>query len=232
MVYPEAVRVGNSPNSSPRTQAVSQVILHHTANPGNVEGVWDMFMKPNDREVSANFLVAQNGDVYECMNPDTRRAWTTGGAVDQSSITLECMNSTGAPEWGQSAQSQEAIAKVLAWASRRYGFDLYRPSPGVVGTVRGHREVPGQSTACPGGMPMDSIVARANQILCDGDDDGFNDTDRYSAKLVLESASRVEKNFYLSAGWAKTELDKASKVAELLTDVKTTAQATLVDLNK
>ena len=165
-VYPGAVWSGDSPNSDPRRAAVSQVILHHTASTGNVLGIRDMFMVPNSRSVSANFLVAQDGRVFEMMNPDTRRAWTTGSgpggsmSPDHSAITLECMDETGDPEWGQSVESQEAIAQVLAWASKRYGFPLIR---GI--TVRGHREMPGQSTACPGGMPMDSITARANAIL-------------------------------------------------------------------
>lgn len=169
MVYPNAVRVGNSPNQDPRRAAVNQVILHHTASTGDVNEIWNMFMQPNSRSVSANFLIAQNGDVYEVVNPDEGRAWTTGSgpggtiSPDHSAITMECMDSTGAPEWGQSPESCEAIAQVIAWAADRYGFN---PVRGV--NVRGHREMPGQSTACPGGMPMDDITARAVQILAGG----------------------------------------------------------------
>jgi hypothetical protein len=166
MVYPAAVRVGNSPNSDPRRAAVNQVILHHTASTGDVEDIWNMFMQPNSRSVSANFLVAQDGRVLEVVNPDTRRAWTTGSgpggtiSPDHSAITLECMDSSGAPEWGQSPESCEAIAQVIAWAAKRYNFTPVRGT-----NVRGHREMPGQSTACPGGMPIDAITARANEIL-------------------------------------------------------------------
>lgn len=166
MVYPKAVRVGNSPNSDPRRASVNQVILHHTASTGDVEDIWNMFMQSNSRDVSANFLIAQDGRVFEVVNPDTRRAWTTGSgpggtlSPDHSAITMECMDSTGAPTWQQSAKSSEAIAQVIAWAAKRYGFD---PVRGV--NVRGHREMPGQSTACPGGMDMDSITARAREIL-------------------------------------------------------------------
>lgn len=169
MVYPKAVRVGDSPNQDPRRASVSQVILHHTASTGDVEEIWNMFMQPNSRDVSANFLIAQNGDVYEVVNPDTGRAWTTGSgpggtlSPDHSAITMECMDEEGAPGWTQSAASQEAIAEVIAWAAERYGFD---PVRGV--NVRGHREMPGQSTACPGGMPMDSITVRAIEILNGG----------------------------------------------------------------
>jgi N-acetyl-anhydromuramyl-L-alanine amidase AmpD len=131
-----------------------------------VEDVWNMFMQPNSRDVSANFLVAQDGRVFEAVNPDSGRAWTSGsgpnGSIspDHSAITFEVMDEVGAPYWTISAKAAEAVAQVMAWAAKRYGFQLVRGS-----TVRGHRELPGQSTACPGAMPMDDITNRANEIL-------------------------------------------------------------------
>lgn len=177
MVYPGAVFTGQSPNSDPRRAKVSQVILHHCANPGSVVGQREIFMRSNDRSVSANFLIGQDGSVHECVNPDTSRAWTSGsgpgGSIspDHSAITFEVMNETGAPNWTISAASQESVAQVMAWASKRYGFELVRGR-----TVRGHRELPGASTACPGGMPMDSITARANEILAGGPAESTDDT--------------------------------------------------------
>lgn len=222
MVYPGAVRVGDSPNSDPRRAAVSQVILHHTASTGDVEDIWRMFMQPNSRSVSANFLVAQDGRVFECVNPDTRRAWTTGSgpggtlSPDHSAITLECMDSTGAPEWGQSEESQEAIAKVLAWAARRYNFPLTR---GV--TVRGHNEMPGQeSTQCPGGMPIDSIIYRANVIFREGDDDGYNSLDRYRDDIMLTSQRQIALDVWQVKGWAQSALAKSAQAAGTLSDIR------------
>lgn len=166
MVYPGAVFVGNSPNQDPRRQDVKQVIIHHTASTGAVQDILNMFMAPNSRSVSANFLVAQNGDVYEVVNPDTGRAWTTGSgpggtiSPDHSAITMEVMDETGAPGWTISEAAQETVSNIIAWAADRYGFE---PVRGV--NVRGHREMPGQSTACPGGMPLDSVTARAIEIF-------------------------------------------------------------------
>lgn len=204
MVYLKAVRVGNSPNQDPRRAAVNQVILHHTASTGDVNDIWNMFMQPNSRSVSANFLIAQNGDVYEVVNPDTGRAWTTGSgpggtiSPDHSAITMECMDSSGAPEWGQSAASCESIAQVIAWAAKRYGFT---PVRGV--NVRGHREMPGQSTACPGGMPMDDITARAIQIFNEGEEpdmdqnqiDALTRIDQRTSKIpgIDERLAKVEQ---------------------------------------
>jgi N-acetyl-anhydromuramyl-L-alanine amidase AmpD len=174
MVYPNAVFVGNSPNQDPRRQDVSQVIIHHTASTGDVRDILNMFMQDNSRSVSANFLVAQNGDVYEVVNPDTGRAWTTGSgpggtiSPDHSAITMEVMDETGAPGWTISEAAQESVSQIIAWAAARYGFT---PVRGV--NVRGHREMPGQSTACPGGMPLDSVTARGIDILNGVKKEGF-----------------------------------------------------------
>lgn len=192
MVYPGAVFVGNSPNQDPRRQTVSQVIIHHTASTGEVGDILNMFMAPNSRSVSANFLVAQNGDVYEVVNPDSGRAWTTGSgpggtiSPDHSAITMEVMDETGAPGWTISEAAQESVSQIIAWAADRYGFT---PVRGV--NVRGHREMPGQSTACPGGMPLDSVTARGIDILNGVNKKGFlmvlNDTQQqqiYDALVV------------------------------------------------
>lgn len=192
MVYPAAVFVGNSPNQDPRRQDVSQVIIHHTASTGDVRDILNMFMQDNSRSVSANFLVAQNGDVYEVVNPDTGRAWTTGSgpvgtlSPDHSAITMEVMDETGAPGWTISEAAQESVSQIIAWAAERYGFT---PVRGV--NVRGHREMPGQSTACPGGMPLDSVTARGIDILNGVNKKGFlmalNDTQQqqiYDALVV------------------------------------------------
>jgi hypothetical protein len=174
MVYPGAVFVGNSPNQDPRRQDVSQVIIHHTASTGDVRDIRNMFMQDNSRSVSANFLVAQNGDVHEIVNPDTGRAWTTGSgpggtiSPDHSAITMEVMDETGAPGWTISEAAQETVSQIIAWAAERYGFT---PVRGV--NVRGHREMPGQSTACPGGMPLDSVTARGIDILNGVNKKGF-----------------------------------------------------------
>lgn len=212
MVYPDAVWTGDSPNQNPRRASVRQVILHHTASTGNVLGIRDMFMQPNNsRQVSANFLVAQNGDVYEIVNPDTGRAWTTGSgpggsmSPDHYSITLECMDSTGDPTWLQSAESLESIAQLIAWSAKRYGFT---PKRGV--TVFGHREMPGQSTACPGGMDMDWATNRALEILA-GDKTPGKITQEELDELASTLSASIIRNYesgeislvYPSGHWQK-----------------------------
>lgn len=170
--YPNAARAGVSPNRSPRLGRVQLFIVHHYAGMQDPESAWRRFNAANDRSVSPNYQVNADGSVFEVVPPDAYRAWTTG-AIDHQAVTCETQNTSGAPAWGISVQSHEAIAHLIAWASRRYGFPIQRGAvadgnrvtrPGVVG----HRETPAgrqTSTSCPGpSMDLDYLVRRAFEI--------------------------------------------------------------------
>lgn len=170
--YPGAVRSGVSPNRSPRQGKVKLFIVHHYAGTQNPESAWNRFNSENDRGVSPNYQVNADGSVFEVVPPDNYRAWTTG-AIDHQAVTCETQNTTGAPSWGISRASMEALAHLIAWASRRYGFPIQcgRVADGNVVTVPGvvgHRETPAgrqTSTSCPGpSMDLDWIVNRAREI--------------------------------------------------------------------
>lgn len=170
--YPGASRAGVSPNRSPRKGKVRLFIVHHYAGTQDPESAWKRFMNANDRSVSPNYQVNADGSVFEVVPPDNFRAWTTG-TIDHQAVTCETQNTSGAPSWGISAASHEAIAHLIAWAAARYGFPIQRGRvadgnvvevPGVVG----HRETPAgrqTSTSCPGpSMNLDWLVERAQQI--------------------------------------------------------------------
>lgn len=170
--YPGAAWAGVSPNRSARAGRVQLFIVHHWAGTGDAIAQRNVFMAANSREVSPNYQVNADGSVFEIVPPDRFRAWTTG-AIDHQAVTCETQNTSGAPNWGISAASQEAIAQLVAWAAARYGFPIQRGqvNDGNViarAGVVGHRETPagrGTGTACPGpSMDLDWIVARAQQI--------------------------------------------------------------------
>ncbi len=157
-LYPGATWADISPNKSPRTDTIQYFVIHHAASTASKQSQIDRFMTANDRNVSPNWFIAADGTVAEIVPPDDYRAWTTG-QFDHKAVTVETQNTSGDPTWGISAASHEAIAKVVAWASKRYGFPIDRQH------VIGHREVPGQSTACPGpSMNLVAIVERAKII--------------------------------------------------------------------
>lgn len=155
--YPESVWWDHSSNSSPRRPGdkVQYFVIHHAAATTSVVGLRDRFMNANDRKVSPNWLIGADGSVSEIVPPDNFRAWTSG-AFDYNAVTVETQNTSGDPNWGISEASHIAIAKLVAWASKRYGFPIDRTH------VIGHRETPGAATVCPGpSMNLDRIVELA-----------------------------------------------------------------------
>jgi hypothetical protein len=156
--YPAAARRGDSPNSSPRTARIELFIIHHYAGFTPPDQAFARFMTANDRDVCPTWQVNADGSVFECMDPDRRRPWTSG-AVDNRAVTVETQNVTGPPGWLCSDASHEAIAALVAFAHARWGIPLDRAH------VIGHREAPGAyATACPGGINLDWIVNRAIQL--------------------------------------------------------------------
>lgn len=161
--YPDADWWDHSSNSSPRRTGdkVQYFVIHHAADPRDLTQQRDRFMNPNDRKVSPNWLIGKDGSVSEIVPPDNFRAWTTG-QFDYNAVTVETQNTSGAPDWGISEESHVTIAKLVAWASKRYGFAINRKQ------VIGHREVPGQATACPGpSMDLEKIVQLAQEFAAE-----------------------------------------------------------------
>lgn len=151
--------------SSRNGRAIDHIVLHHTASTGMDQTI-DM-MVSGSRQVSANYVVKDRRIAR--IVPEEYRSWSLSSAEwDGRSITFEIANSSNGGGWPVSPESQESVARVVADISSRYGIPLNRDR------ILGHREVytrhgASYPTACPGGLDMDWIVARAKQIK-DGDD--------------------------------------------------------------
>ncbi|MBO3663746.1 peptidoglycan recognition protein family protein [Microbacterium stercoris] len=166
---------------SPRTRKVGGVVLHHAAmvkQPGIlVRAALRLFralanllglMQPGGRQVSAHVGI-EDGQVVQAV-PFDRRAWSLADAYwDSWAVTAECINSS-ANGWTLSAATHESIAQYVAEMARRFGFYPHRNGNPKTWTVIGHREVytihgGSYATACPGGMDLNWITKRAQQIL-------------------------------------------------------------------
>jgi len=242
--YPGAQWAGVSPNKAPREGKVQLFIVHHWAGGygGNREAAAraqrDVFMRPNARRVSPNFQVNADGSVFEIVPPDRYRAWTSG-LIDHKAVTCETQNISGEPHWGVSAESHEAIARLVAWAAQRYGFPIQRGQVGkgnriVKPGVIGHREAPTAATACPGpSMDLDAIVARARALAgstptaapatagppkAEEEDDMYTDDDRAQAaedrRKIDAIYARIPTIDQLNRRMV-TEIDEVRKVKTL-----------------
>lgn len=80
--------------------------------------------------------------------PETERAWTSGSAQnDQTAITIEVANSTGAPEWKISDQDYRMLVLLSADICKHY--DIKPHFDGTKdGTITIHKMF--EATACPG----------------------------------------------------------------------------------
>lgn len=146
----------------------SLVVLHHTAFVGSIQTLVNLMM-PGGRTVSAHAAIKDNQIIN--VVPESRRSWSLGAAVfERRVLSAECVNSTGGPSWSLSDATHESIARWVADVCRRYGIRPHREGTPSSWTVIGHREVStihrqGYATVCPGGMRVDWIVARAQQLL-------------------------------------------------------------------
>lgn len=173
MTYtPLATQISPSAQHSARTAGpVNMIILHHGATTSADQIV--SMMVSESREVSAHCVVKD--DRIIAVVPEEQRAWSLADAYwDSRAFTVETANES-TNGWTISAASHESLARLAADWAKRYGFPIIRSGnvPAEQWTLIGHREVNSihggsYSTACPGGMNLDWIAARANQILNEG----------------------------------------------------------------
>lgn len=78
--------------------------------------------------------------------------------MNQRSIGIEHLNSTGAPTWLVDEKTYQNSAKLIADICKRYKIPCDRQH------IIGHKEVP-TATACPGGLDVDRLVRMAKDIL-------------------------------------------------------------------
>lgn len=156
--------------SSPRTvKGPNMAILHHAATT-SLSGI-ESLMEPGGRVVSAHWAV-KDGNRVRKVNDD-RRGWSLGDAFwDSKSTTVECANES-VIGWTVSRASEESIAQIIADSARRFGWYPHRNGDPKTWTVIGHREVytihgGSYATACPGGMNLNWITGRAQQLLGGG----------------------------------------------------------------
>lgn len=157
-----ATRTVSTKNSSSRFGVRPQyIVLHHMASTG-FEGVLALWHSAR-KQGSAHYAISNTGQVVGVV-PEERRAWSLSSAsFDSKAIVFEIANESMGGAWPVSAAAEEATARVVADICTRHGIPITRER------IIGHREVytrhgAGYATACPGGLDLDGIVARAKAI--------------------------------------------------------------------
>lgn len=158
----DAERLTAFSESSPRVRGIDTLQYHHAATMSLDD--LESGMEPGGREVSANCALDTDGTLILKV-PIDRRAFTSGVAsYDQRCITVETVNTSGAPEWGISDASHRRLGKLAAEMFKEGLLSgLFYGTGGIIG----HRDVPGTyATACPGpSYNADLILKYANEYL-------------------------------------------------------------------
>ena len=151
LVTEENYNVGGHLTYGRQDTKIDRIVLHHNAATTDViPGVWQ------NRAASAHYQVTPNA-IRQCVD-EGNTAWHAGNwAMNLRSIGIEHLNSSGAPNWDVADETEERSAALVADICKRYGIPCDR------GHILKHGEV--SATACPGGLDVDKIVRRANEIM-------------------------------------------------------------------
>lgn len=163
-VYPYAAAGYSAPlgKDRPADEAITTLVIHHCAATADQLAY---FLTDNDRASCPTWYVRTSGEVVETISPALMPSSTKG--ANGYSVAIETQNTSGADSWGISKESHEAIAQIAAWLSLQSNIGGHPVRVTLDRShVVGHREVPGNSTACPGpAMDLDWIVKRALEIV-------------------------------------------------------------------
>ncbi len=200
-LYPRAARGWLVPLSSDRPSGtvVDRLILHHQGGTQDDEGY---FKSKNDRGSCPTWNVKKSGEVVELIAPDKKPSST--GRWNARSVAIETQNASGAPSWGISRESLDAIADIAAWLSKQktlggspVSFKLDREH------IIGHNET-GAQTACPGpGMDYAYVIAKAKAILAE---------EQAPPPAPLEPETGPTETIPVDRGWLTSVLEKIKSI--------------------
>ena len=146
--------------SDPRRGDFDTLQWHHSVTT-TYEAAREL-MDPGGRTVSANGLMTADGRLGLVVDLP-RRAFTSASSFDHRSLTVECVNTSGGPEYGLSDATHRRLGQTLAEMVREGRSQIIYGPGGLIQ----HKDVPGSyATACAGpSADSDRVLAYASQYL-------------------------------------------------------------------
>lgn len=149
-------------NGGLRNSAIRYIVVHHNATT-NKNVAMNTWVQGSGSYTSAHYEITDN-EIIGCVGENyvAYHSGGTGGSdvpkitnINQRSIGLEHVNSSGAPKWGVSDKTLRQSAKLIAEICKRYNLPIDRS------TIKTHGEI--TATACPGGMDVNKLVKYAKE---------------------------------------------------------------------
>ncbi|WP_125582495.1 peptidoglycan recognition protein family protein [Lacticaseibacillus suibinensis] len=131
---------------------IDRVVIHHNSTT-NQQVARDTWLK-GGKMTSAHYEITPT-QIIGCVD-ETRSAWHAGNKLmNQRSIGLEHVNSSGAPNWSVAEETLKLSAKLCADICKRYGIPI--DSAHIVP----HNSI--VATDCPGGINMSHYIDLVRQ---------------------------------------------------------------------
>ncbi|MDR1567691.1 MAG: N-acetylmuramoyl-L-alanine amidase [Streptococcaceae bacterium] len=144
----------NVMNGQPRAGGVDMIIIHHNATT-NKDVAMNTWLASGSAGTSAHYELTPS-EIIGCVGENYVAYHAGNWDVNTRSVGLEHVNSSGAPNWSVAPETLENSARLIVDICRRYGIPIDRAH------IKGHNEI--SATACPGGINVDVLVKRAQEI--------------------------------------------------------------------
>jgi len=128
-MYPKAKTLKKqSPNYNRRNSPIVAITPHCSAGPMTSENALISLFCNDRREVSCNYAILENGDIYSVVS-DENRSWCSSSETnDHRAITIECSSSASEP-YTINKNVEKSLLELMKWIK-----DTYIKQPLVLGT--------------------------------------------------------------------------------------------------
>lgn len=158
--YPGAIAQFTTCNYSSRGGTDIDTWVNHYIGTGTIAGALSWFKNCN-AQVSAHFCLSVNGTLYQSVRT-YYKAWHAGAYGynnNERSIGIEHDVTTSTPNNWNNTTMLTKSTDVARYFCNLYAIPKTRSLPGI----RGHNELPGTNTSCPGNLPWTTWMNMLNQ---------------------------------------------------------------------
>lgn len=141
----------NIMNCDSNRNKIDRIVIHHnaTTNDAVARSTWYV---SSGHGTSAHYQVTPD-KIWGCVGENYVAYHAGNYPMNQRSIGIEHLNNTGAPTWTIAEETYRNSARLIRDICERYNIPIDRQH------IIKHGEV--SSTACPGGIDIDRLVAMA-----------------------------------------------------------------------
>lgn len=133
--------------ASPREAKIDTITIHHAAVvKASLKGLGNGFN--TSRVASSNYGIDNDGNIGMFVEEKNRAATSSNKANDARAVTIEVVNSKGAPNWEVSDKAMESLIRLCVDICQRNGIKRLNFTGDKTGNLTMHKYF--AATGCPG----------------------------------------------------------------------------------